>query len=310
MKNYFNFNLTGKKLLPIWLLFLVLFMVPYVSIILKMRHVQTTGEHPSMLIFPLIIVLLILVFAITYYITKLIIEGFVYKGKAIVFNGSFGKFIGIFLLGFFLSIITLGIYLAWFIRDLHRFFINNSSYNSQNLAFKGKGSKLFIIFLLSLLLPIIIISIVFLPIMISNPGNVFLLIIVEELLFLIIMIPYMYLVYKWAVNIDYKEYNISWETDFWNSCGKIAIELILSIITIGIYGPLAMIRLYKYFTDKTIAKANERKLKFGYDIDNLNDFLFIWGQLLLTIITLSIYYPWACCKIGKRILSKTYLEEN
>ena len=89
----------------------------------------------------------------------------------------------------------------------------------------------------------------------------------------------------------------------------IAFEILLTIITLGIYFPIAMIRLYKYFADKTIANGTDRKLKFGYDIDPLNDFLFIWGQTLLTIITLGIYYPWAFCKIGKRILSKTYLTE-
>jgi hypothetical protein len=74
--------------------------------------------------------------------------------------------------------------------------------------------------------------------------------------------------------------------------------------------PMAILRLYKYFSEKTIATSPERKLKFGYAIDQLNDFLFIWGQTLLTIITLGIYYPWAFCKIGKRVLSKTYLREE
>ena len=109
------------------------------------------------------------------------------------------------------------------------------------------------------------------------------------------------------VNISYKDYIISWETKFWNSYAKIALEIILSIVTVGIFAPLAMVRLYEYFADKTYAISGDAKLKFGYEIDQLNDFLFIWGQMLLTIITLSIYYPWAYCKIRKRILSKTYL---
>ena len=111
------------------------------------------------------------------------------------------------------------------------------------------------------------------------------------------------------VNIDYKGYTISWRTNFWNSIGKIAIELILTLITAGIYWPLAMVRLYKYFTKKTFADSDERTRQFGYDIDQWNDFLFIWGQSLLTMITLGIYYPWALSKVGSRILGKTYLTE-
>ena len=125
---------------------------------------------------------------------------------------------------------------------------------------------------------------------------------------MIIVIPYMYFVYKWMVNIDYKNYNVKWETEFWNSCGKIALEILLSVITVGIYYPMAMIKLYKYFTEKTIAQSGEIRRKFGFDADNINDFLFIWGQILLTIITLGVYYPWSISKIGKRILSRTYLE--
>lgn len=308
MKNYFNFILTGKKLLPIWLLFLVLFIVPYGIMVLKINDIQT-GEIQSLLIFPLLMVLFVIAFLLTFYIAKLIIEGVVYNDKMIVFHGTFGKFIGIVLLGFFLSIITLGIYMAWFIRDINRFFINNSIYDSQSLKFQGKGGKLFVILLLTIIIPISILSIVMTTYILNNTGQLFSFMLIQQLITVIIMIPYMYFVYKWMVNIDYKDFNITWETSFWSSCSKIAFEILLTIITLGIYFPLAIIRLYKYFADKTIANENDRKLKFGYDIDLLNDFLFIWGQTLLTIITLGIYYPWAFCKIGKRILSKTYLTE-
>ena len=43
MKNYFNFNLTGKKLLPIWILFLVLFLVPQGIIVFKMQNIETVN---------------------------------------------------------------------------------------------------------------------------------------------------------------------------------------------------------------------------------------------------------------------------
>ncbi|MBI4945135.1 MAG: DUF898 family protein [Bacteroidetes bacterium] len=310
MKNYFNFNLTGKKLLPLWILFLILFLVPYVFMIFTMRNIQP-GNSPSALFFPLMILLCIVAFVFTFYAAKLMIENIAYKDKAIVFNGSFGKYIGTVLLGFFLSIITLGIYMAWFTRNIHRFFIDNSSYDSQNFKFQGKGGKLFVILLLTIFLPVIILSIVMVKFLIA--GNTHLapsFIVIQQLVMMVIMIPYMYFVYKWMVNVNYKEYNISWETNFWNSCGKIVIEIALTIITLGIYMPLAMLRLYKYFADRTIAVSNESKQRFGYDIDPLNDFLLLWGQMLLTIITLGIYYPWACCKIGKRILSKTYLQKN
>jgi uncharacterized membrane protein YjgN (DUF898 family) len=109
-------------------------------------------------------------------------------------------------------------------------------------------------------------------------------------------------------NIKFKNYDIQWETSFWSSSAKIALEIFLSVITLGIYLPLAGLKLYQYFSERTIARSETCTKKFGYDIEPLNDFLFLWGQYLLAIITLGIYYPWALCKISDRILGKTYAE--
>jgi len=306
MKNYFSFKLTGKKLLPIWLLFYIVVIVPYMILIFKMPNNQPY-DPPSILKIVLYLLLIVISFILTFYITKLTIENVVYKDKTVVFNGNSGSFIGIVLLGYLFGIITFGIYLAWFIRDLHKFFINNSSYNSKNFRFQGKGEKLFMIMLMTVFLPLIIFFLLKFKFIVDMNQN-FIYNYVFQWILMIIMIPYMYYLYKWMVNINYKEYNISWDTKFWESCGKIAIELLIMIVTIGIYIPLGMLRLYKYFAERTVTENLENKLKFGYDLDQLNDFLFIWGQLLLTIITIGIYSPWAFCKIGERILSKTYIE--
>lgn len=309
MKNYFGFNLTGKKLLPIWLFFYFLFIAPYVILIMKMKDIQP-GTTPSGMIFIFLFLLILVAFFISFYLVKkIMIENFTYKDKPISFNGKFGKFVGLIIGGLLLSIITLGVYMAWFIRSIHRFFVNNSVYENESLNFQGKGGRLFVILLLTIFLPIIVLTIIMTKLMMVNPGHISSnYMIIQQIITWIIMIPYMYFIYKWMVNIDYKDYNIKWETKFWNSCGKIAFEILLSVITIGIYFPMAIIKLYAYFTERTVAQSGEVKRKFGFDTDNINDFLFIWGQTLLTIVTLGVYYPWSISKIGKRILSRTYLE--
>ena len=310
MKDYFKFNLTGIKLLPVWILFLVLFMVPYFFLIFKLKDIQTGNPMTSLFIFPVFLVLICVALVISFFIQKLCIEGIEYKDKSLIFNGKLGEFIGIILLGGLLSVITLGIYSPWFIKNIQKFFINNSSYDSNNPEFEGTGGSLFVILTLTLILPIIIISIFQGLFMISHP-NVFstLYSVLYQIFVLIILIPYIYFVYKWSVDIKFKDYTINWETNFWQSSGKILTQICLSIITIGIYYPLATLKLYKYFAERTYARSESNAKTFGYDIEPLDDFLFIWGQTLLTIITLGIYYPWAFCKVRSRILSKTYLEE-
>lgn len=279
------------------------------TLVMKMQNIQDANSS-IFLYFSLLVLLLIIAYLIMFYISKLAIGNIAFNDKSIVFNGTFGSYFGKILLGFFLSVITLGVYMAWFVRNILSFFTDNSTYDSNAFKFKGKGGKLFVITLLTLFVPIILVTVIVTLFKIGNSDQVYLMMIIQQVVMLIIMISYIYFVYKWMINIDYKLFNVSWKTNFWNSCGKIAIEMILSIVTVGIYGPLAMVRLYKYFTEKTFAQSESQQLQFGYDIEPLNDFLFIWGQSLLTIITLGIYYPWAFSKIGDRILGKTYLVEK
>jgi uncharacterized membrane protein YjgN (DUF898 family) len=305
MKKYFDFTLTGKKFLPIWLIFYILIIMPY-AFYYKSLTGQAQSGNPNPMIGFLFLGIMIIAFLISYYILKLTIENVKYNNNKIDFNGKFSIFLGKVLLGFLLSIVTLTIYMAWFIRDITRFVVNNSSIEGTRFEFKGKGGILFLILILSLFAPIIVLSLVMGKHLIALNKN-FLYTLMYQGIVMIIMIPYMYLMYKWMIDIKYKDYHIKWKTDFFESCGKILVEILLIMITVGIYMPLAYLKLFKYFSERTIAEKADSSLQFGYELDSKNDFLFIWGQLLLTIITLGIYYPWAYAKIGKRILGKTYV---
>lgn len=311
MKHYFAFTLTGKKLLSVWLLFLVLFIIPYGIIIRQMTGMQS-GDMPPFGLVGGLIILVFIAFIIAFFITKLMIENLQYKETNFEFNGSFGEFVGKVLLGSFLTMITLGVYSAWFVRNMHRFFVDNTRYKNEAFSFKGKGSTLFVILLLTLIVPMAIVMGIIISQTVAGGGETPVsLAYIQPIITWIVMIPYLYLAYKWMVNVNFKTYNISWDTDFWNACGKFFLELFLSIITLGIYAPLAYVKLYAYFTRKTVVKTDgEVKKRFGFEEDNMADFLFMWGQILLTIITLGFYYPWAMCKMGTRFLSRTFIDEK
>lgn len=308
MKKYFDFTLTGKRFLPVWLVFYILIILPY-AFYYKSLTGQAQASTPNPMIGFLFLGIMIGAFIISFYILKISIESVKYSENSMRFDGKFGTYLGKILLGFLLSIITLTIYMAWFIRDITRFIVNSSSVNDSNFEFQGKGGKLFLILLLSLFLPIILLSVIMGKYLITI-NQTFIYSLIYQGVVMIIMIPYMYLVYNWMVNFKYKDYKIEWQTEFGASCVKILIEMLLIMVTFGIYMPLGYLKLYKYFADKTIAESPDKTLRFGYELDAKGDFLFIWGQILLTIITIGIYYPWAYSKIGKRILAKTYIDNN
>jgi uncharacterized membrane protein YjgN (DUF898 family) len=305
MKTYFDFTLTGKKFLPIWIAFYLIVIIPY-GLYYKSILNYSKSTDPNPLIGLMFLGIMLVAFFISFFIFKVSIENIKYRDNQIVFNGRFITYIGKVLLGLLLSFITLTIYMAWFIKNMTKFFTNNSSINGSNFQFLGKGGRLFLILLATLIAPIIIITLLLGKFILTINEN-FIYMFTYQAFIMIILIPYMYSCYKWMFDIKYKDYHIKWETHFGKSCLKILLEIFLSIITLGIYSPLAILKLYKYFSERTIAINDNETIRFGYDINNLEDFLFIWGQTLLTLITIGIYYPWAYSKIGKRVLSKTYL---
>ena len=314
MKTYLNFQLAGKKLFPLWLIFYVIFLLPYFVLIFKLQSFNPeSGVGPAFPFWYFLLLMILVLFAMvwTLYFVKMILQGISLKESHIKCDYKVGKYLGIVFLGMLLSIITLGIYSPWLVRNLQGFFVDNSSYKDSRFSFLGTGGKLFGIILLTLIIPMIIIG-VGMYFLIgqdinTHPRSYQL---INQIIMTVILIPYMYYIYRWVVDFRYKDYHFKWDTEALPSMGKIAVEVLLSIITIGIYFPLAFLKLYKYFSERTKGKAlDSQTITFGFDIDPLNDFLFMWGQILLTIITLGIYYPWAICKISQRIMSKSFMEK-
>ena len=211
MKNYFKFNLTGKQLLPIWLAFMALVAIPYVYVIYNMVTTFTnklTSVHGSFpdaikLMFIVFFVIIIIGFAIYFFIAKMSIENTEYKEETFLFDGKFGQFVGLFLKGILLIIITLGIYIPWFTKNIYGFFAENTSSKSNRFEFLGRGIQLLKIALLYYIVPIIIVSIAIGIFLGSGTENKLLRDIVTQITTLFIVIPFMYLRYKWMVNVKY-----------------------------------------------------------------------------------------------------------
>ena len=334
MKNYFKFNLTGNKLLPLWLLFIVLYIIPssivqgHIQELSKLQQgdgmteaFQRMGAMFSWQALSLF--LFVLEYAILFFIYKMTIEGVEFKEKVFSFGGQFGSFISLFIGNLLLTIITLGIYSPWFMTNMYKFFATNAKLGEHNFDFKSKGSDLFVIILVTLLIPILVVGgIVMIGAFIGGfwkalihkempemSGLVVGLLILAVVAAILITVFFMYYCYKWCVNLSFKGYEIKWETELWSSVQQILIQSGLCLITLGIYSPVASLRLFKYFAERTVARKESIVKKFGYELASGDDFLFIWGQILLCIITVGIYFPWAYCKINDYILSKTYVEE-
>lgn len=92
--------------------------------------------------------------------------------------------------------------------------------------------------------------------------------------------------YKWYVDIRWQEVTIRWKTAFWPSCLFILGQLLLTVITVGIYGPAAFLRLYQYFAGRTVLSDPSGEIgRLGFDGPIGRGFGLLWGQALLSLIT-------------------------
>lgn len=309
MKNYFDFQLSPKKLILFYLMIFVFIVLPYIWIVYSFIRKFNSEPEGLIIMIPVIVFMVLAMLALNFFFIKLCIESVAFQGENVQFKGDFSGYLGQILLGLLLTIITLGIYYPWFLRKIYRFFALNSEYKENNFDFLGRGMRLLGIVILTLVIPMIIYSLITKMLGFDMRQENHLNYYIGQFIQTIILIPYLYYYYKWIVDFKYKDFYISLHSGLMPAAGKLLVEILLTMVTLGIYFPLAYLRIYKFFVDHTQATSMIKKYEFGYDIDNLKDFLFLWGQILLTVITLGIYLPWSTVKIYKRVINKTYRQE-
>jgi len=308
MKIYFDFTLEPKKFLNLWLIFYVLVLIPYGWYMYRVRSGTLDMDHPGRILFLMLLVMLSAL-GIYFYFTRIFVEHLRFGEKRVEFTSTFSSYINRAIPGFLLSFVSLGIYMAWFIKDLLSFFAGSSHIDGEPLQFHGEARRLFVILLASLFLPILVLAMITVQLSPQVLESTWFFII-NQAITMIVLVPYVYFVWVWIMNFQHRDQYIYLNTSFSESGLVILRELGLTIITLGIYFPLMYLRLYVHFAERCVITKEGSYRTFGYDLEEGDDFVFIWGQILLCIVTLGIYVPWAFCKVGKRILTKTYLTES
>jgi hypothetical protein len=321
MKQEFDFNLDAKRFFPLFIAFFVPWLILEVLIVFQSRRADTVFEEtPFMAVVFLLLAAAMFLLIVLFYIPILrkLTSAISLENEPFHFNGSIGKFFGLNLLGIFLTGITAGIYGPWYITRISRYLVGEISYKEERLEFAGRGGRLFVIILLTIVLPLIPLVIVqarlsqpFLgSAMTMNPFQAFMLKALVQLIFWTFFSAYLYEVYRWFfTHLRYREYAASWDTRFWPSVVMIWIQILLCAVTLGIYIPVAYIKVYRYFAERTKIDT-ENGGTFGFQGRTGKGFGLMWGQILLTIITVGIYAPWALAKVGKWFLSNTYYKPS
>jgi uncharacterized membrane protein YjgN (DUF898 family) len=204
------------------------------------------------------------------------------------FEGQGGQLFVTFLVGYLLTMITIGIYMPWFICKLTKFYLDNTTITTSdgsvyNPRFEGGGGDLFVTFLVGYLLTMVTIGI-------YAPW-------------------FMCKLNKWFAERT-KLVSNGQETgslDFTGEGGSLLVTFIvgylLTIVTLGIYAAWFQVKMIKFNADNTKISVNGQRYGLRFTGEGGELFVIILVGYLLTIVTLGIYMFWMMAKLIKWQLS-------
>ena len=116
-------------------------------------------------------------------------------------------------------------------------------------------------------------------------------------------------VYRWLIDFTYGNSRIALKVSIPVTMLFMFIQIVLCILTAGLFVPIAGVMIYRYIVGnmRLVSESGEESA-FGYQGRIGHDCLYVYGQALLTLITAGIYGPWMISKVGRRLISNTYLE--
>lgn len=210
------------------------------------------------------------------------------------FTGTGGRLFVIELVGVLLSIVTIGIYLPWFMVKLTRFMSDNSTAKAEDgtayrLRFQGSGGSLFVIFIVGYLLSMITLGI-YLPWFICKLNKYF------------------------AANTEIVSTDAGvGKLDFVGQGGDLFVTFLvgylLTLVTLGIYGAWFAVKITAF--NRTNLRAAIGGATFGGGFSGTGGQLFvkILVGYLLSIVTLGIYGAWFAVDLLKYYLNNTFFKE-
>ena len=221
---------------------------------------------------------------------------------------------------YLLTVITLGIYSPWFIKNMAEYYLNRVNYEGRSGELLSRPGKLLKLMLLTLYLPLIILTVIYTIFMLrsgyydpySAPMQMTGLTFIFIIVILLVMIPFLYYYIAWILNIRFGEYRVEFRRSMSELAGFLIPQILLSIITVFIYYPAAILKIYKFILEGCVYcdENDSEKGDFGFEGSIGRGWALLWGQFLLTVITIGIYAPWAIARVSNWYLNNLRISDN
>lgn len=312
MRNYFDLKIRGGSIalyvIAGWAAFLMLSLIYSFYLVLPAAADPVLdGTYLGYSLIRLLWAFCIAVvgYGVLFCIVKATVGGLSLNGERFYTDYDFKKYAIMCVKGLLLSLVTLCIYLPWFVVKIIRFFAAGTDFRGNKLEFKGDGMTLFSYVALLILLPLFF-SVFLIVIALVAKSVPF--IIILGVVYLLCFSVYYAMMLKWIMNFSYGAKRIVSKVRGVQFGLFIAGQILLSAITIGLYYPMALLRLWKYYVGSIVLGDDMVEEKLGFSMMPGKNYFTILGQMLLVIITIGIYYPWAYVKIIGLLMNQTYVD--
>ena len=318
MKNYLNFTIKARNFVPYFFYIIILSIAAEViTLALGFSEFDFMTEINGSYLLSLVglgvlnSVILTGVLLLFFPMVANSINTTNYKEQSFETDLDMKEWVKVVAKGAILSVITFGIYTPWFMASVVRYFIDGTFHGFNRLTFRGKGGRLFALSVLVLLLPLLI-SLTFLFLgsgfvaSDESMGVGVLLTVVAVLVMMVAFTFYQIYYFKWCLDLTYGNRRVVLgcrpSAIFWTVFG----EMMLAVLTLGIYLPMAVLRIYRAVAREVVVGDKMIDARCGMSLRPWNDWAYTWGQLLLSVLTLGIYYPWAIVRLLRRFGSRIY----
>ncbi len=190
-------------------------------------------------------------------------------------------------IGFYAIILTLisPIILPWLLTSLLRKWLYDFHINNERILFKASGLSLFLIFFLSMLGALFVFA---------DPRiNIFVLV---ASVVMNVSLFFTFICHWFFNGLSTDKFSIKLFAPFFPMWGWVALELTLSVLTLGFYLPVALNKYWKYISANIeIAEKNKEKgLAIGFEtkIENTFNYASFLFPAMLSVLTLGLALPW------------------
>jgi uncharacterized membrane protein YjgN (DUF898 family) len=225
------------------------------------------------------------------------------------FRGTGGSLFGIYIVNMILTAVTLGIYSFWARVKIQKYLYQNTYLQNENFDYHATGQELFLGFLkgvaivIGALLVYALIAWLLTTIMGEAGGLVAALLlyaaVIGALPFVIVGSTRFHL-----ARTSWRNLRFHFSATPRDLQKEFYIGILLTIVTLGIYGPWFAIKMRTFFTNN----SNYGSEPFRFEGDGMELFKIYFVGILLTVVTLGIYSSWLQANVIRYYAERTSVQ--